>query len=240
MNHMIESFAGTGKSEPARSSRSRAAWVAGLLFLLCGLSGSFSGTGAAHAGAQAAPRIWTLEFKPGPLRMYVDPIDGKHYHYFTYRVINLTEGDRMFAPTLELFTDKGRLLASGKGVSTQVSKRLMGYLDDPLLENEHQIIGDLKQGKEHAKDGLVAWEAVDLESNQITIFVTGLSNGINRVPHPVTGEDVLLRKTLRLDYSIPGNLTDSAKDDATPDPPSDMERAITLHAKIANGIWIWR
>ena len=111
MNHMIESFAGTGKSEPARSSRSRTAWVAGLLFLLCGLHGSFPGTGTAHAGAQAAPRIWTLEFKPGPLRMYVDPIDGKHYHYFTYRVINLTEGDRMFAPTLELFTDKGRLLA---------------------------------------------------------------------------------------------------------------------------------
>ena len=242
MNDMIETFPGSGKSEPSMSSSPRAFRASGslLIAVLCGVCCSILLGASSHATPQSAPRIWTLEFKPGPLRIYVDPIDGKHYHYFTYRVVNSTESDRMFAPTLELFTDKGQLLPSGKGVSTQVSRRLIGYLDDPLIENENQIIGDLKQGKEHAKDGLVAWEAVDLDSNQITIFVTGLSNGINRIPHPVTGEDVLLRKTLRLDYTIPGNLSDSVKDDATPEPPSEMDRAIHMHAKIPHGVWIWR
>ena len=70
----------------------------------------------AHAAPQAGPQIWTLDIKPGPLRLHVDPIDGKHYHYFTYQVVNSTKADRMFAPTIELFTDKGEILKSGDGV----------------------------------------------------------------------------------------------------------------------------
>ena len=239
MSDMIETLRQSGKCVVTRKlgieSLTRGV---GLLFAALVLWG---GVGAvAHAAPQAGPQIWTLEIKPGPLRLYVDPIDGKHYHYFTYQVINSTKADRMFAPTVELFTDKGQILSSGNGVSSEVSRRLMGYLNNPLMEDEHQIIGDLKQGKEHAKDGLVIWEAVDLDTNQVTIFVTGLSNGIHRVPHPITGDDVLLRKTLRLDYVIPGNLADSQRSDATPDPQEETDRAIQLHAKISNGIWIWR
>ena len=239
MKDMIEIFPPSGKS-----SRPIGHGVHGLgrgccllfaaMLLWIGVSSS------TPAVAQSSPQIWTLDMKPGPLRLYVDPIDGKHYHYFTYRVINSTKGDRMFAPTVELFTDKGLIIPSGTRVSSQVSRRLLGYLNNQLIEDEHQIIGDLKQGKEHAKDGLVIWEAQDLDSNQLTIFITGLSNGINRVPHPVTGEDVVLRKTLRMDYVIPGNLADAVRVDATPDPEVEMDRAIQLHAKIPNGIWIWR
>ncbi|MEE2682203.1 MAG: hypothetical protein VX641_07520 [Planctomycetota bacterium] len=239
MSDMIETFRKSGKC----GIRQTRALVAGLrrgLSLLALLLVLGGGTGDFAQAASQAPQIWTLDIKPGPLRLYVDPIDDRHYHYFTYQVVNSTKADRMFAPTIELFTDTGQILPSGSGVSSQVSRRLMGHLANPLMEDEHQIIGDLKQGKEHAKDGLVIWEAVDLDTNQITIFVTGLSNGINRVPHPVTGEDVLLRKTLRLDYVIPGNLADTRRADATPDPQEDTERAIQLHAKIPHGIWIWR
>ena len=55
----------------------------------------------------------------GQLRLYVDPIDGRHYHYFTYQVFNRTAEDRMFAPRAELFTDKGEMLRSGDGVPTK-------------------------------------------------------------------------------------------------------------------------
>ena len=239
MSDMIGTFRTSGKS-PVNRIFGLEAMGSGIGLLLAALILWVATGSTSHASAQAGPQIWTLEIKPGPLRLYVDPIDGKHYHYFTYRVINSTKADRMFAPTVELFTDKGQILASGNGVPSQVSRRLMGYLDNPLMEDEHQIIGDLKQGKEHAKDGLVIWEAVDLDTNQVTIFVTGLSNGINRVAHPITGEDVLLRKTLRLDYVIPGNLADTKRSAATPDPPQETDRAIQLHAKIPHGIWIWR
>ena len=239
MSDMIETFRKSGKCDLIRAVGVKAV-SRGLGLLLAALV-LWAGAGeVAQASPQAGPQVWTLDIKPGPLRLYVDPIDEKHYHYFTYQVVNSTKGDRMFAPTVELFTDKGQILPSGSGVSSQVSRRLMGYLNNPLMEDEHQIIGDLKQGKEHAKDGLVIWEAVDLDTNQVTIFVTGLSNGINRVPHPITGEDVLLRKTLRLEYVIPGNLADTVRTDATPDPQQETERAIQLHAKIPNGIWIWR
>ena len=240
MSDMIETFRKSGKCGfiQTLAAATFARRGLGLLLAVLVLWGG-SGNGV-HAAPQAGPQIWTLEIKPGPLRLYVDPIDGKHYHYFTYQVVNSTKADRMFAPTIELFTDTGQILPSGRGVSSQVSRRLMGHLANPLMEDEHQIIGDLKQGKEHAKDGLVIWEAVDLDTNQITIFVTGLSNGVNRVPPPITGEDVLLRKTLRLDYVVPGNLADTVRASASPDPQEDTERAIQLHAKIPHGIWIWR
>ena len=45
------------------------------------------------------------------------------------------------------------------------------------------------QGKENARDGIVIWKATDLESNEMTIFVTGLSNAFERVKHPLTQEE---------------------------------------------------
>lgn len=200
-----------------------------------------SSASQASAATAAVPgEAWTLTFKPGPLRLYVDPVDGRTYRYFTYRVTNSTGQDHMFAPRIELFTDKGEILRSGRGVPSEVTRRLRGLLKDPLLEDENQILGDLKQGKENAKDGLVIWAASDLDSNDLTIFVTGLSNDTTQVAHPLTGEDVTLRKTLRLDYHLPGNAADRPSEPAGPAAPKATNRSIQLHPKIAHGLWIWR
>ena len=43
--------------------------------------------------AVAAGPDWEIDFTPGPLRLYVDPIDGRYYWYFTYTVTNLGERD---------------------------------------------------------------------------------------------------------------------------------------------------
>jgi len=195
---------------------------------------------AIAAAPTAASQAWTIDFKPGPLMLYYDPETARTYRYFTYRVTNRTGGDRMFAPRIELFTDKGEILQSGKGVSSEVTKRLRILLNDPLLEDENQILGDLLQGKEHAKDGLVIWRGSDMASNDLTIFVTGLSNDTIRVPHPVEDEEVLLRKTLRLDYQIPGNAEDRPTEKANPVAPKSSDRAIHMHERIPNAIWIWR
>ena len=230
-----------------RTPRIRPNWMCTFLGLSLSMAGSMVGMVASTASATAEPvatsgqvDVWTLDFKPGPLRLYVDPIDGRHYHYFTYQVVNRTADDRMFAPRAELFTDKGEILRSGDGVPSEVSRRLMGLLAQPLMENENQIIGDLRQGKENARDGIVIWKATDLDSNEMTIFVTGLSNAFERVKHPLTQEDVVLRKTLRLDYVTPGNMADSVTVPAQPTRPEETDRGNQFHAKISNGIWIWR
>jgi hypothetical protein len=233
-------------TKTTRTTCTRPNWLCAFLGLSLSLMGVMTGV-LASTSAAAEPTapvtqvdVWTLDFKPGPLSLYVDPINGKHYHYFTYRVTNRTSQDRMFAPRAELFTDKGEILRSGDGVPADVSRRLLGLLSQPLMENENQIIGDLRQGKENARDGIVIWKATDLDSNEMTIFVTGLSNEFERVKHPITQDDIVLRKTLRLDYVTPGNLTDSARMVAQPTRPEETDRGNQFHAKISNGIWIWR
>lgn len=197
-------------------------------------------TSAASPAATVVAEDWTVEFKPGPLRLYQDPLDGRMYWYFTYRVTNKTGQDRMFAPRAELFTDKGEIIRSGRGVSSEVTKRLRGLLNNPLLEDENQILGDLRQGKENAKDGLIIWPVTDVDSNELTIFITGLSNATERVPHPVSGDDIVLRKTLRLDYKVPGNVDQRGSDEVTTVPPVTTERALQMHARVPNALWIWR
>ena len=85
------------------------------------------------------------------------------------------------------------------------------------------------QGKENAVDGIVIWKAPDLPSplkdndfppdtdlnshedidstNDIAIFVSGLSNGLQASTRtPLLMKDVvLMRKTLRLGYVLPGD-----------------------------------
>ncbi|MCA9285560.1 MAG: hypothetical protein KDA22_10110 [Phycisphaerales bacterium] len=170
--------------------------------------------GVVAAAAPAAPRTqagsatstrWTLDFKPGALRLFVDPISRKPYWYMDYRVINRTGQDRMWAPQFELFTDDGSVKASGKEVPTRVVKALKEVLGNPLIEDQNQIIGELLQGVENAKDGLVIWPAKNLQVTEISLFVRGLSGETTKVLNPQTGEEVVLWKTLHRVYMVPGD-----------------------------------
>ena len=86
----------------------------------------------------------------------------------------------------------------------------------------------------------MVWPVTDIESNDLTIFLTGLSNATERVPHPVTGEEVVLRKTLRLDYHVPGDPEQRGSDPARPVAPESTERALQMHARVPHALWIWR
>ena len=72
---------------------------------------------------------------------------------------------------------------------------------DPPLE---QVIGEIYHGAEHAKSGLVVWPAGSVEVNQLAMFVAGISGETAAVINPITAEEIVLRKTLRRDYLIPG------------------------------------
>ena len=150
------------------------------------------------------PLRWELKFDPGELRLYVDPVTNDAYWYFTYVVTNLTGQDQIWAPSLVLFTDAGEILASGRNVPERVTMRIREMLRNDLLETQFEVIGDILQGVEHAKDGLVVWPADRTDVNRMTLFVGGISGETARVMHPVTGDAVILRKTLAREYLIRG------------------------------------
>ncbi|MFO0875390.1 MAG: hypothetical protein U0575_15675 [Phycisphaerales bacterium] len=159
----------------------------------------------AAPAAQSAFSRWTLDFKPGDLRLYVDPTTKKAYWYMTYRVVNRTGDDRMWAPRFDLLSDDGQIQRSGRDVPSSVSRDLLKLLGNSLLEDQNQVIGQLLQGIEHAKDGLVVWPATSPNVTELSVFVSGLSGETQPVKNPVTGETVVLSKTLCRDYATHGN-----------------------------------
>ena len=177
----------------------------------------------------AMPTRPELSFTPGPLRMYQSSKDGRHYWYMTYVVENGTGVDQIWAPSLVMYTDKGEILDGGRKVPSTVTDEVLEYVGDPLLEPQYSIIGELKQGRGNARSGLVIWPAAKTDVNELSVFVAGLSSDTIVVPHPKTGKDVVLRKSLQRDYLIPGNPT--ARGDRVIDLAPSMPR---------RPVWIYR
>ncbi len=164
------------------------------------------GSALAYPKPAPTPPRWELEFEPGDLRLYVDPVDDQAYWYFVYAVTNRSGREQIWAPSFILFTDAGEIIASGRNVSSRVASDLKELLGNELLENQNEIIGEIFHGREHAKEGLVVWRARSLDVNQISMFVAGISGETVPVNDPITGNVVVLRKTLHRDYLVPGDV----------------------------------
>ena len=180
--------------------------LAALSALATAMSWSTATTATAAAPvASVSSQDWELGIAPGDLRLYVDPVDGRRYWYFTYTVTNLTERDLVFAPRIELFMDSGKILRSGRGVPSRTVGQLRKLLGNPLLEDQNRIIGDLRVGKENARTGIAVWPAENLDITELTLFFQGLSSDRKVVQHPGSGDPVSLYRTLRREYTVPGD-----------------------------------
>ncbi len=153
---------------------------------------------------KAVPARPELSFTPGDLRIFRSNEDGRWYWYFTYGVENNTGIDQIWIPDMVLYTDQGEILKAGQGVSSVVTDEIVEYIGDPLLEPQYAIIGDLKQGRGNAKNGLSVWPARQMEVNELALFVAGMSSETLEVEHPLTKAPVVLKKTLKREYLIPG------------------------------------
>jgi len=151
------------------------------------------------------PFRWELEFESGPLRLYEDQASGEYFWYFTYTVINRTGGDQLWAPKFTLFTDTGEIIDSGRNVPANVTEDILDLLGNELLEDQNEAIGDILQGKENAREGLVVWPAKNLDVTEMSLFIAGISGETARVKNPVNGQEIILRKTVQRDYIVRGN-----------------------------------
>ena len=140
------------------------------------------------------------------------------------RVTNTSGQDRMLAPLFELATDKGHVVRSGRGVPAEVTREIMGMIDDPLLQDQLSIVSTLLQGIENTRRGLAVWKLPDTTADEIKIFAAGFSGESEPfyITDPETGERVrkVLRKSRMLRYAMPGVVTDMS----TPTPELDEAR----------------
>ena len=164
------------------------------------------GTGSGSPSAGSA--MWSFDFKPRALQLYVDSTTGEGYWCLTYTVTNLTGTDRQWMPKVEMLDDQGRIHSAGRSVSPSITKAVKELLGNPLLEDQFQVIGPLRQGRDNAKDGLLIWSAEPCDATELTIFVRGLSGETETVEDPMTKAPVVLYKTARLEYRVPGNVKD--------------------------------
>ncbi len=166
---------------------------------------AIAGVAAGYPKPATVPYRWQLDFDAGDLRLYVDQESSDAYWHFTYQVTNRTSKDQVWAPRFTLFTDAGEIMISGREVPSRVTEDLLELLGNELLESQHEAIGDLLQGPEHAREGLVVWPARDTSVNELKMFVRGLSGESARIKNPATAQELVLYKTLQRDYLVPGD-----------------------------------
>lgn len=198
----------------------RTTWLIATLIPL--LIGSQAAALSAVPEPQPVPVRWEFEFRPDALRLARLATEGEApswYAFMTYRVTNTSGQDRMLAPLLELATDKGHVVRSGRGVPPQITQSIMGMLDDPLLLDQLSIVSTLLQGTENTRRGLAVWKLPDITADEIKIFATGFSGESEAffITDPDSGERVrkVLRKSRMLRYDLPGVVTEQSS--PTPD-----------------------
>lgn len=201
---------------PARLARLLAPTARVFALAICvlvGVGASVPSQGLWAPEPSPLPTRWEFDLAASPLRVISLPgSDGvsRSYYYMTYSVTNRTGADRPFTPLWELATDHGVTRRSGEGVPVRVVNHLKEQLDLPLLEDQVEILGTLRQGRANARHGLVVWPAHDLRIDELIIYGTGFSGESTRITStdPETGEELtfVLRKTWMRRHPVPGDL----------------------------------
>ncbi len=180
------------------------------------------------------PIAWELRFEHAPPQRILVQLPGesspREYWYLLYRVINTSATTQHFYPLFELVTEDLRVVPTDMGVSPLVFEAIRerhreGY---PELLPPSEAVGPLPAGEDYARESVAIWRATDLPGNRFTIFVGGLSGEARVVPNPaydpaapetievpdlfgqlrpvvVNPRYFTIRKTLELDYLLPGS-----------------------------------
>lgn len=165
-----------------------------------------------------APEQWTVNVEfihPQQIVLGQTP-DGHPIRYW-YTILTLTNNtgqDVEFYPKCDLMTDSFQIIAAGKFVSPLVFEHIKQRHKAryPFIEPLDKSGNKLLEGEDNTKDIAIIWPDFDTKAKNIKFFITGLSNEIAIVPHPVlkktSGEPdklFFLRKTLEISYALKGD-----------------------------------
>lgn len=160
-------------------------------------------SGAVRRPASRSEAAWTLDYEAGPMRLYRDPASGASYWFATFTIVNRSGKDRHIAPRWEMLDEQGRVSAEGRDVPSEVTKAVLRMLHDPQLQESSAVVGDIAQGVENGKTGLVIFPAGP-EVRRFSLLVSGISSDRDSLKDPKTGKPITVQKTMRIDYQVPG------------------------------------
>jgi hypothetical protein len=166
------------------------------------------------------PKSWELKFDHGkPKRVVVKTAKGvpQAFWYMTYTVTNDTNQEQLFLPALELVTEDGRIVRNDINIPAGVFDVIKHQEGQRFLEPAELVGGKLRIGPEQAKDGLAIWPEPSPEMGNFQIYVSGLSGEAATVKGP-DGKDVILRKTLQLNYLVRGDEVYPGEDEVNENP----------------------
>jgi hypothetical protein len=122
----------------------------------------------------------------------------------TYTVTNPTKQEQTFLPVLEMLSEDGTLVRSDFRVPLAVFQLIKESEKKRFLEQQHQIGGEIRLGVDEARDGVAIWAEPTREMGRFSIFVQGLSGETARIKD-AGGKEVILRKSLQLNYFVRGD-----------------------------------
>jgi hypothetical protein len=157
-------------------------------------------------------KAWEFKFTHAtPRPIVVKNLRGENewYWYMTYKVVNNSGQERLFVPEITIATDQGDILAAGKNVRTAVFEEIKKRVGNRLLESPTNVVSQILQGEDHAKESVAIWPALDHNVDRVSIFISGLSGetALIKIPDPADTKktiDTLVAKTLMLDFDYPG------------------------------------
>ena len=177
----------------------------------------------AYPKPSIAPITWELDFQPGtPTRIAVK-VPGsdspKAFWYLPFTVVNNSKDEQQFLPVFELVDDTGKVHQSDQNIPAIVFEAIKQREGKRFLEPLHKATGRILVGAEQAKDSVAIWPEPLERMGSFTIFATGLSGEAvwykDGKETPLRQADwvktkpedagQILRKTLELDYHVPGD-----------------------------------
>lgn len=163
---------------------------------------------SAYPKPSVYPTSWELDFDHSkPKRIVVQPENSsvpRAYWYLTYTVTNNSDQEQLFLPAFELLTEDGRVIRNDKNIPASVFDAIKKNEGAGFLQPAALVGGELRIGPDQGKDGVAIWPEPTAEMGKFSIFVTGLSGEFATVKGP-DGKDVILRKTLVLNYHVRGD-----------------------------------
>ncbi len=208
--------------------------LACMLLLLAGMPQERKDEVAIGPQPSPSPISWELEFKfLDPHRIEVQ-LPGSNrpetYWYMVYTVTNPGPRAHRFFPIFQFVTDDLKVHTTEIGISALVFDAIKERhkLTHKYLVHPTKAIGALLTGDDNARESVAVWRDIDPNVNSFTIYVAGLSGETrlvaNRQYDPTRPETITekgpdgqsrdvavnpknftLRKTLKIQYNLPGS-----------------------------------
>lgn len=178
------------------------------------------------------PVAWEFEFKfLDPQRIEVAGPGGREtYWYIVYTVVNKSPQSQRFFPLFQIVTEDLKVYDTDMGISPAVFDAIASRhkITHKYLVPPTKAIGALLTGDDNARESVAVWRDIDLTVNNFKVYVAGLSGEIRNVPNrqydpkapetrkvaeadgrerelPVNPRVFTLRKTLQIQYTLPGS-----------------------------------